>query len=89
MHGTEGHFEMKARKAHDVRHGLGVPSFGEHPDRDHVPDPPAGLAGAAHGVHLPAQELGALLRVERVALAGPDTGTGQSDAMTSQHEMAW
>ena len=32
-------------QAHDVRHGLGVPAFGEHPDRDHVLDLLARLAG--------------------------------------------
>ena len=29
---------------HDVRHGLGVPAFREHPDGDHVLDLLAGLA---------------------------------------------
>ena len=39
--------------------------------------------------HLPAQELGALLHIERAALAGMDADAGQFDAMTPQHEMAW
>ena len=56
-------------QAHDVGHGLGVPPLGQHADRDHVLNPFAGTARAAHRIDLPAQQLGPLPGVQPAPLA--------------------
>ena len=66
-------------QAHDVRDGLGIPSFRKHPDRYNVLNLLAGLAGLPNGIHLLAQKLGLLflgqLAFRPVALLFPLTLT--------------
>ncbi len=65
--------QLRAKGAHaeNVRHGVGVPAFGEHGDADDAADVFAELAGLADGVHHFAEQI---FVGEAVAIAAGEAG---------------